>query len=50
MLENTEQNLKIILKEIKKHAERDNCYSCKQLLKITFLSLMNEEKPKVDKK
>jgi hypothetical protein len=26
-----------VLKEIEKHANRDECYSCKQLLKPEFL-------------
>ena len=27
------------LKELQKHAERDNCYACKQLLKEPFVKI-----------
>jgi len=31
--------LDLTLKELQKHAERDDCYNCKQLLKASFAKI-----------
>jgi PP-loop superfamily ATP-utilizing enzyme len=31
-----------IVKELEKHAEKDECYSCKQLLKTGFVQRVKE--------
>ena len=43
MSDEMRSKMRKIAQEIKKHAERDDCYECKQLLKTTLISAFLEQ-------